>query len=107
MNLFLDNTEMLVFVLLAIPFLGAVLTVIACLYSDQFVQAHTMLARKMFTGKSKKLGRVIVCAILAAVCQFNHWLMVETLLIAYMAYHLGMLAFFRNKVSFNLLVRKY
>jgi hypothetical protein len=107
MNLFLNSSEMLVFVILAIPFAGAVLTLIACLYSDQFVQAHTMLARRMFTGKSKKLGRVVVCGIIAAFCHYNNWLMVETLLIAYMAYHLGMLAFFRNKVSLNLSARRY
>jgi hypothetical protein len=107
MNLFYDNTEMLVFVLLAIPFLGTVLTVIACLYSDAFVQTHTMLARRMFSGKSKKLGRLIVCAIVALICNLNHWLAVETLIIGYMAYHTAILAFFRNKVTLNFSVRKY
>jgi hypothetical protein len=72
MNLFLNSSEMLVFVILAIPFAGAVLTLIACLYSDQFVQAHTMLARRMFTGKSKKLGRVVVCGIILPLQQLAH-----------------------------------
>jgi hypothetical protein len=107
MNLFYNDTEMLVFVLLAIPFIGVVVTMLTCLYSDAFVQAHTVLARRMFTGKSKKLGRVIVCGIIAIICQHYRWLMLETLLIAYMAYHLAMLAFFRNKVQLNLSFRKH
>lgn len=107
MNLFFSNTEILVFTLLAIPFIGVVITTLAILYSDAFVQAHSTLASKMFTGKSTKLGRVIIAAVLAIVSHLNHWLMVETLFIGYMAYHLGMLVFFRNKVTLNLSLRKY
>lgn len=107
MNLFNSNIEMLVFILLAIPFAGVVITTILILYSDHFVQANTVLVSKMFTGKSKKLGRVIVIAILAISAHLNHWLMLETLFIGYIGYHLTMLAFFRNKVRFNFSLNKY
>lgn len=107
MNFFYNDTEMLVFILLAIPFVGLVLTTIFLLYSDSFVQAHTTLARKLLTGKSTKIGRMIVYAILAVIANLNHWLVVETLFIAFIGYHVGMLAFFRNKVTLNLSLRKY
>jgi hypothetical protein len=104
MNMFYNDTEMLVFILLAIPFIGVVITALIILYSDAFVQKHVALVSKMF---STKIGRMAVALIFAVIANLNHWLMVETLFIAYIGYHLGMLFFFRNKIAPNLSLRKY
>jgi hypothetical protein len=107
MNMFYNDTEMLVFILLAIPFIGVVITALIILYSDAFVQKHVALVSKMFNSKSTKIGRMAVALIFAVIANLNHWLMVETLFIAYIGYHLGMLFFFRNKIAPNLSLRKY
>jgi hypothetical protein len=107
MNLFANNTEMLTFVLLAIPFVGVLVTTIVMLYSDRYAQDHANLANRIFNGKSTKIGRMVVIAALAAVTNAYHWLMVETLLIAILVWHIGFALMLRNKADPNLSLKKH
>jgi hypothetical protein len=107
MNLFHSNTEMLVFSLLAIVFAGVITVTILMLYSPAFMQSHPIMANRMFNSKSTKLGRLGVLVLLAIGAHLNQCLMLETLFLAIIVYHVGMLVFFRNKGFVNLSARKY
>jgi hypothetical protein len=107
MELFSNNFELLTFVLLAIPFVGVLGTTIAMLYSASYLQNHAALANKIFNSKNKKIGRMVLFAVLAGVANHFNWLMVETLLIAVICYHLMMLCAFKNQGFVNLSLRKY
>jgi multidrug efflux pump subunit AcrB len=105
MNLFANNFEFFAFILLAIPFVWVVAVTLTMLYSDRYMRANADLAIRLFNGKNKKYGRMVLFAILAGVANYYNWLMMETLLIAIIAWHVGMAFFFRNTgITANLVI---